>query len=404
MNVTVIGQGYVGLTLAIEAALAGHEVVGLEIDEKIVINLLKGVTSVPGVNSKTILDLINKKKYLPTTSTEKIHDSDVLVIAVPTPLNSSRGPELKYLIEAATLIAQICKRKALIVNESTSYPGTLRNVIKPTIEAISNVDFMYASAPERIDPGNQEWNIKNTPRIVGGLTPAAGKVAVSFYESVCSQVKLVSSPEVAEAAKLFENTFRQINIALVNEFAIISSALGFSANEVINAAATKPFGFMPFFPSIGVGGHCIPVDPTYLSYAANKVGITASFINLANSTNLSMVKHVVDKLTTIINKPISSLRIQIAGIAYKSGVSDLRESPALDLISELRSRGAEVIWCDPLVREWNGEKSKPLDLAIDIGLIVTPHKQIDFSIWEKTELEVFDLSTSSIEFGWPKLL
>ena len=284
MKVTVIGQGYVGLTLAIEAASAGHEVVGLEIDEKLVVNLLQGKTSVPGIISKTMLDLINDKKYLPTTITEKMQGSDVIVIAVPTPLNSNRSPELKYIIEAATLIAQNCKEKVLVVNESTSYPGTLRNVIKPTIEAISNVDFMYASAPERIDPGNEEWSIHNTPRIVGGLTPTAGIFAVEFYESFCSQVNLVSSPEVAEAAKLFENTFRQINIALVNEFAVISNALGFSANEVINAAATKPFGFMPFFPSIGVGGHCIPVDPTYLSYAAIKAGVKTNFIDLANKT------------------------------------------------------------------------------------------------------------------------
>lgn len=403
MKVTVIGQGYVGLTLATEAASAGHEVVGLEIDEKLVINLLNGKTLVPGIISEAMLDLIKDKRYLPTTNTEKMQGSDVIVIAVPTPLNTNRSPELKYIIEAATQIAQNCKEKVLVVNESTSYPGTLRNIIKPTIEAISNIDFMYASAPERIDPGNEKWSLQNTPRIVGGLTSNAGALAVKFYESFCTQVNLVSSPEVAEAAKLFENTFRHINIALVNEFAIISNALGFSANEVINAAATKPFGFMPFFPSIGVGGHCIPVDPTYLSYAASEVGVRTNFIDLANKTNLSMVNYTIERIIKILNRPVSDLRIQIAGIAYKPNVADLRESPVLDLISELRRKGAKVTWSDPLVMEWNGEVSENLSEEVDLGIVAVPHEKINFSVWKKNTILVIDLSSTSDFYGWTKI-
>ena len=404
MKITVIGQGYVGLTLAIEASKSGHEVVGLEIDNNIVTSLLSGKTFVPGIMSKTILDLIENKRYLPTTKISAMQDSTVVVIAVPTPLNYNRDPDLRYLKEAATMIAENCKEKALVINESTSYPGTLRNIIKPTIESISQVDFMYASAPERIDPGNVKWDISNTPRVIGGLTIEAGESAAKFYSSFCSQVSLVSSPEVAEAAKLFENTFRQINIALANEFSMISNALGFSANEAINAAATKPFGFMPFFPSIGVGGHCIPVDPTYLSFASNLAGVQANFIELANKTNLSMVSYVIDKLDKQTNQSFLNLRVQIAGISYKLGVSDLRESPALNLISELRLRGAQVTWCDPLVKEWNGEISQPLNTDIDVGLIVAPHDQIDFSVWKNSKLKIFDLSTSPINLGWAKFL
>jgi UDP-N-acetyl-D-glucosamine dehydrogenase len=263
---------------------------------------------------------------------------------------------------------------------------------------------VYASAPERIDPANKDWNLGNTPRIIGGLTKEATEKASDFYSSFCAKIHRVSSPEVAEAAKLFENTFRQINIALANEFSLIASALGFSTNEAITAASTKPFGFMPFFPSIGVVGHCIPVDPSYLSYAAKEVGIRANFIELANKTNLSMSKHVTEKISEYLDQPLSNLRIQVAGIAYKPDVADIRESPALTLISELRSKGAKVCWNDPLVGQWKGETSTPLDPKIGLGLIVTPHKKIDLKVWKNANTRVLDLSANSENYGWPKFL
>ena len=404
MNIAVIGQGYVGLTLSIGAAKVGHKVIGLDINQNLISQLKLGNSDVLGVSQKDLNQLITRGNYSPTTDVTRISESDIIVIAVPTPLDSSRKPDLSYVRAASEQIAQAVTTEALIINESTSFPGTLRNVIKPTIESISNTNFLYASAPERIDPGNLDWNLNNTPRVVGGLTEKSVNLAIEFYETMGAPVFRVNSPEVAEAAKLFENTFRQINIALANEFSIISKKLGFSTNEAIQAASTKPFGFMPFFPSIGVGGHCIPVDPSYLSYAANQVGVQTHFIELANSTNLNMVDYVVDQIRSVLVKDLSKSNIQIAGIAYKPGVSDLRESPALDLVAALREEGVKVTWCDPLVKVWNGESSSELSESIDLGLIVTPHSQIDFTIWKKTNVKVLDLSANSNNYGWPKFL
>jgi UDP-N-acetyl-D-glucosamine dehydrogenase len=404
MKVSVIGQGYVGLTLAIGAAEAGHKVIGVDLNTELVSSLIECKTDLPGVSEVLLSKLTQSGHYLPTTDFTKISNSEIVVIAVPTPLSKNRGPDLSFLESASVSIAEVMTDKALIINESTSFPGTLRNVIKPNIEKISTLEFEYASAPERIDPANNEWNLKNTPRIIGGLTEKATRLASEFYSSFCAHVHTVSKPEIAEAAKLFENTFRQINIALANEFSLIASKLGFSTNEAILAAATKPFGFMPFYPSIGVGGHCIPVDPSYLSYAANQVGMRANFIELANETNLSMARHVVEKISNSVEKPLSNLKIQLIGISYKIDVADLRESPALILISELRSKGAIVKWHDPLVNKWNEEISSEIDPNVDLGLIVTPHKIIDLNVWKRSTIKVLDLSANSTDYGWPKFL
>jgi UDP-N-acetyl-D-glucosamine dehydrogenase len=277
-------------------------------------------------------------------------------------------------------------------------------LIKPIIELNSQISFEYASAPERIDPANSIWQIENTPRLVSGLTNESTTKAVEFYNSICNQVYVVSKPEVAEAAKLFENSFRQINIALANEFSKIAHAIGFSANEAIQAAATKPFGFLPFYPSIGVGGHCIPIDPSYLSFAANKVGVETEFIKHANITNESMINYIVMRLINEFNGSIQDLRIQVVGISYKPEVSDMRESPAIYLINGLIAAGAIVSWHDPIVGEYKGQKSSPLSNEIDLGLIVSPHKVIDFSIWKTGKIRVFDLSANDRNFGWPKYL
>jgi len=403
-KVSVIGQGYVGLTLAIGAAKSGHEIFGIDVNAELIDMLLMGKTDIPGLTKNDIKDLIVNKKYKPTVDFSKVAESSIVIIAVPTPLNSNREPDLDYLYKASIEIANFVRPGTLIINESTSYPGTLRNFIKPLIKNKAKFDLLYASAPERIDPGNTQWTLSNTPRILGGLSNEAIDKALNFYSSFCASVNVVSSPEVAEAAKLFENTFRQINIALANEFSIISSAIGFSTNEAIVAAATKPFGFMPFFPSIGVGGHCIPIDPSYLSFAANLVGVRANFIELANSTNLNMVEHVVAKISRYLEKPLQNLKIQIIGIAYKAGVSDLRESPALNLILELRSRGANVIWNDPLVGEWNGESSSPIETGIDLGILVNPFNLSDLKVWSQAGTRVIDVSANSFDYGWPKFL
>ena len=404
MKISIIGQGYVGQSLAIVAANAGHVVLGYDVNPDLINQLVDGKSYVPGVNSNVLFELLKKGNYTPTTNAQLISNSEIVIIAVPTPLDVNRQPDLSFVFSACNVIVENCHSGTLIINESTSYPGTLRNVIKPTVEKAEKKEFMFASAPERVDPGNSDWNIGNTPRVIAGLSAEATSKAIQFYSTFCSSLYQVSSPEVAEASKLFENTFRQINISLVNEFSIISRALGFSAHEAIKAASTKPFGFMPFFPSIGVGGHCIPIDPIYLSYIAKSVGIEPKFIELANSTNLNMPSVVARQIDNFIQGGLSGKRIQIAGIAYKPGVPDMRESPVLYLIKELEKFGGEVIWCDPLVGEFNGEISTPLKLDIDLGLIVTPHEEFDFSIWKNSKIQVLDLSPNSNNYGWPKFL
>jgi UDP-N-acetyl-D-glucosamine dehydrogenase len=404
MKIAVIGQGYVGLSVAFEASKAGHEVVGLDIDQQLVDDLQNSKTVIPGINKNLLTKLVSQQKYKPTTDPKYIDNSDIIIIAVPTPLNKNRKPDFKFLESACKVISENVKKSALVVNESTSFPGTLRNFIKPLIEKNSNVSHLYSAAPERVDPGNVEWGIRNTPRVISGLTQESTSLTKEFYESFCEKVYICESAEVAEAAKLFENTFRQINIALVNEFSEISHKIGFSAHEAIRAAATKPFGFMPFFPSIGVGGHCIPVDPSYLSFISEEFGVVAKFINLANQVNSMQPKTVALRIADVLGGSLINKRIQIAGISYKIDVPDLRESPALQLMVELIDLGAEVSWYDPLVKKHNDQFSKPLDSDIDLGLIVTPHAEIDFSVWKKANVRVLDLSANSNSYGWSKFL
>lgn len=402
MKIAVIGQGYVGLTLSLGALSAGYQVIGLDSNEKIIHDLLSSETVVPSIDKTQMKKYIESNKYIPTTNPALISGCEIIIIAVPTPLDDHRNPDLSFLENAVLTIARQIDGPALIINESTSYPGTLRHFIKPLISKNSKVNFEFASAPERIDPANNEWKLDNTPRLVSGLTKNSTDKAVEFYRSLCTNVYEVSQPEVAEAAKLFENSFRQINIALVNEFAVIAKSIGFSAHEAIRAASTKPFGFMPFYPSIGVGGHCIPVDPSYLSFIAARSGISANFIELANKTNLDMAKFVAQEINKEIVGGLDKKRIQIAGITYKPEVPDMRESPTIRFIQELKNLGSIVTWHDPIMKNHNGETSTPLDSSIDVGIIITPHHEIDFSPWKNGNVKVFDLSPNSLNFGWVK--
>ena len=405
MNICVIGQGYVGLPIAIQAATAGHKVYGFDIDSAKIEKLKLGVTTSPEVSRDKILALQKSNKISFLTELPDNLSIEVFVIAVPTPLNEYREPELKMLENACLTVAKFVQSDTLIINESTSYIGTLRNFIYPLIENnSSSINLRYAVAPERIDPGNNVWHLENTPRIISGLDEIAIDQAVKFYSTFCSKIYRVDKPEIAEAAKLIENTFRQVNIALVNELSEVASKFNFSLHDAINAAATKPFGFMPFYPSIGVGGHCIPVDPAYLSYSARQVGVESKFIDLANATNLLMPAKVVSRIESQLNHKIKGMNIQIAGIAYKTGISDIRESPALELIKVLESKGSRVTYHDPLVSNWEHLYSEPLRTDIDLGIIVTPHAQIDFSIWKESRTKVIDLSLSSNNYGWPKFL
>jgi UDP-N-acetyl-D-glucosamine dehydrogenase len=322
-----------------------------------------------------------------------VSTADVVVICVPTPLNDKREPDLAFLSGAVIAIAPYLKKDVLLISESTSYPGTVRDVVK---ELISNIredkgaDILLASAPERVDPGNEKYNHKNTPRLVAGLTPDATKKAAEFYRSFTENVIEVSSPEVAETAKLLENTFRQVNIALVNEVAIISRALGIDVREVIEAANSKPYGFMKFTPGAGVGGHCIPVDPSYLSWRAKQVGAQARFIDLANEVNDQMPKYVSDRLLKLIGKPASVLNLLICGVAYKPGVGDVRETPADGVAEYLSGLGAKISWHDPLVENWRGQERSALTGKYDGAIVVTPQPGMELSALLAADTPIFD--------------
>jgi len=375
MRVVVIGQGYVGLTIAVGAADAGHSVTGYDVNENLVSKLNAGISHIEGISNAQIDKVISRGTFVAGSDSSLLDGSDVIVIAVPTPLDDARNPDLSYIHAATDLIARNVKSPALIINESTSYPGTLRTEIASRITA---VDHFYASSPERVDPGNDQWSIKNTPRLIGGLTPTAVAKAREFYATFCDTIIEVSSPEVAEAAKIFENTFRQVNIALVNEFAQIADAIGISGREVIDAAATKPFGFMEFNPGPGVGGHCIPVDPSYLAHVANQVGVPATFIKRANEVNLAMPAYVVGRVVAGAGGSIKGKTVVVVGVSYKSNVADTRETPAAAVIDLLREHGATVTWHDNLVGSWRGESSGAIK-GSDIAVLVTKHDGLDLA-------------------------
>ena len=389
MRVAIIGQGYVGLTIAVGAAGAGHKVFGFDVNADLVKALNSGVSHIEGISNSVLKGLLSSNTYTATTDASSVNGCDVVVIAVPTPLTVSREPDLSFVHAAVELIQINVKTPALVINESTSYPGTLRKEIAARINGIQH---LYASSPERVDPGNTQWGTKNTPRLIGGLSPEAVSKAKEFYSSFCDTVIEVSSPEVAEAAKIFENTFRQVNIALVNEFAQIADALGISGREVLDAAATKPYGFMEFNPGPGVGGHCIPVDPTYLAYVANEVGVPATFIKRANEVNLAMPTYVVKRVIAGAGGSVKGKSVVVVGVSYKANVADTRETPAASIIDLLREAGATVTWHDPLVGSWRGEESSDLGES-DVAVVVTKHDVVSVSDIKKSSY-VFDCTGS----------
>ena len=390
MKVCIVGQGYVGLTIS---AFAGehHEVIGFELNPTIVERLNKGTSHIEGVDSLSIAKLIAKGKYKATTNPADIKGSDIVVIAVPTPLDSKRKPNLSYIDSACKVIGENLDSPALIINESTSYPGTIRNYIKPAIEKYSKTKLAheYAISPERVDPGRVEWDQKNTPRLFAGLTPEATRRTREFYATFCDNLVEVSSPEVAEAAKLFENTFRQVNIALVNELAQISHALGIDVRETLDAGNTKPYGFMKFTPSAGVGGHCIPVDPSYLAHLALENGVRATFIERANEVNLEMPTYIAKRVAGDNGGSLKGKKVLVVGVAYKPNVADTRETPAEHLIEALNEMGAFVTWNDEVVGTWKGQSSSALSGA-DIAIVVTKHEVVSSEAILKAAPYVFD--------------
>ncbi len=390
MKVAIIGQGYVGLTISLFASQI-HKVVGFDNNPKVVDDLNKGISHIEGVNSEALSEIIKKGNFKASSDPADLSDCEIVIIAVPTPLSRDRKPDMKFIDAACQTISNNLKRSALIINESTSFPGTLRNYIQPAIEKNSakSIRHLYAISPERVDPGRGDFNQKNTPRLYAGLTPEAGELTRVFYSSFCDKLVEVSSPEVAEAAKLFENTFRQVNIALVNEFAQITHALGISVHETLEAASTKPYGFMKFTPSAGVGGHCIPVDPTYLAAKAEELGAPATFIRHANEVNLNMAQYVVDRVKKDNGGSLRGKSILIIGVAYKPNVADVRETAAKLVIEHCRSEGAIVTWHDDVVKNWNGEASSGLQ-GFDISIVITKHDSVDSDSIKTSAPYVFD--------------
>jgi UDP-N-acetyl-D-glucosamine dehydrogenase len=398
-RVGVIGQGYVGLALATAAASAGHTVLGYDTNTDLIDALGHGISHIEDVENITLGKLISSGKYLPTDDSLKLSECEIVIIAVPTPLNKERLPDLNFLEAAVETIAHVIKNEILIINESTSYPGTLRKIISEKIYLKTNIKHRYASAPERIDPGNKNWNVTNTPRIISGFDDSTTKETKEFYLTFTKSVITLSTPEVAEMSKLVENSFRQVNIAFVNEMAQIANAFGVNINEVLSAADTKPYGYMKFTPGAGVGGHCIPVDPIYLSYEAKRLGVNSTFIERANEVNHSMPSYIVARILEDNENDLANKKIIVIGVAYKADISDTRETPALELINLLIKEKAKVVWHDPLVRKFNNQESQEIKDQ-DIAVVLTLHTQIDIEKIKKIKY-VFDCSN---KLTWAKNL
>jgi len=381
MKVTVVGQGYVGLPLAIASAEAGFTVFGLDNNIEKISVLKSGKSIIEDLSDDVIKKSLNSNLYTPTTDQNVISDSDVVLICVPTPLSNEHKPDLAALISATTAVGKNLKVGALVVVESTIEPGTCRNILLPILLNESGLkldEFELAYSPERIDPTNKKWGISNTPKLVAGLTANAANRAKLFYGKFINSITICSSLEIAETAKLLENSFRLVNISFINELAIFCEKIGIDISEVISAAATKPYGFMPFYPSIGVGGHCIPVDPIYLANAAKAVGAPSRFIELADQINQEMPGYFVGRVEEKLGG-LKDKRVLVVGVAYKPNVADVRESPVEALIAGLKHKGAQVSWHDDLVKEWNGEKSVTLSSDFDLAIIATPHDYLDLT-------------------------
>ena len=354
-RIGVVGLGYVGLPLAVEFAESGFSVLGVDVQAEKVQQINAGRSYVADIANARVQDLVSAGKLRASNCYADLRTVDAISICVPTPLRKTRDPDMSYIVQAAQSIAEICRPGMLIVLESTTYPGTTEEIILPTITGEDlkvGEDVFIAYSPERIDPGNQEFSVRNTPKVVGGITAECTEVAVALYEAAVDEIIAVSSPTAAEMVKLLENTFRAVNIAMVNEMALMCDKLDIDVWEVIQAAATKPFGYMPFYPGPGLGGHCIPVDPHYLSWKLRTLNYNARFIELASEINASMPVYVIDKITEALNNQERAVRgsqVVILGVAYKRDVDDVRESPALDIISLLRQRGANVCYHDPHV-------------------------------------------------------
>lgn len=411
-QISVIGLGYVGLPLAVEAGKAGYTVTGIDINEQKINMLNRGENYIPDIRDEDISSLVTKGRLLATNDFKEIEKSDVIIICVPTPLDKNKQPSTKYIEEAVDSSIPFIRTGQLIILESTTYPGTTEEIILPRIEKKGlkvGKDFYLVFSPERIDPGNANFKTYNIPKVVGGVTKECTKIAKTFYEQITSGGVLeVSSPRVAEMEKLLENIFRIVNISLVNEMAMLCDRMNINIWEAISAAKTKPFGFMPFYPGPGTGGHCIPLDPFYLSWKAKEFDFSTKFIELAGEINDSMPEYIVNKVADTLNlhkKSLNGSRILIIGMAYKKNISDTRESPSIKIAEQLLNKGAEIVYHDPLVssiiicnKEYNSENlSMELIKNSDLVLIATDHSIVDYNLISENAALIYDSRNISAE-------
>ncbi len=391
-HVAVIGQGYVGLPLAVEFGRAGFPIAGLDMDPQRVAALNDGRSHTPDVESAAVAELIRKGRYQATSDFAVLERSDVVIICVPTPLRKTKDPDISFVVAAAEAVAARARAGQMVILESTTYPGTTEELLLPLLEGRGGKvgkDFFLAFSPERIDPGNSAFKVKDITKLVGGVTPRCTRLAALFYRQIIRRVVEVSGPKVAELSKLYENVFRSVNIALANEFAVMCRRLGVNSREVIDAAATKPFGFLPFYPGPGIGGHCIPVDPAYLAWKMRLNGYESRFIHLAEEMNRFMPTYVIEMVIEALNRRDRCLRgakLLVLGVAYKRGVGDVRESPAIEIIARLREKGADVSYADPYVPglSLDGVALEAVELTdrriaeADCVLIITDHAEFDY--------------------------
>ncbi len=415
-KVAVLGLGYVGLPLAVAFGEAGFHVTGIDPDQRKIEALAKGESYIADVKTEAVSRLVRGGKFTPTTAFSRLKDIDAVSICVPTPLRKTGDPDMSYIISATEELAKYMHKGMVVVLESTTYPGTTRELLLPKLGIENNLkvgeDWFLAFSPERVDPGREDWTTVNTPKVMGGITAACGEVAAAWYEGAIQSVHRVSTAEAAEMTKLLENTFRMINIGLVNELAIMCEHLGVDVWEVIEAAATKPFGFMKFTPGPGLGGHCIPIDPLYLSWKMKALNYNARFIELASEINTNMPRYVVSRIMEAMNnrgQTIKGSKILVLGVAYKPDIDDVRESPALDVIGLLKKKGAEVEYHDPYIphihHEYDGwEMDSVTDLmasvqGADAVVIVTNHKVYDYEAILAAAKFIFDSRNATGNLG-----
>ena len=400
----VVGLGYVGLPLACELVRAGYRVLGYDISQKVVDGLMAGRSHIKDISDEQLAAMLKDGRFTATVDPSRLREPDAISICVPTPLSKFKDPDVSYIVAATEAIKATLRPGQAIVLESTTYPGTTREVMQPALESTGlkvGQDFFLAFSPERVDPGNERWQTRNTPKVVGGVTPDCTRVVAALYQPAIETIVPVSSIETAELVKLLENTFRSVNIGLVNEMAIVCDKLGVDVWEVIEAAATKPFGFMKFTPGPGVGGHCIPVDPHYLAWKMRGLNYKTRFIDLAGEMNTEMplfwVRKLADRLN-LMGKPVKGAQVLVIGVAYKKDIDDMRESPALDIIRLLEGRGARVQYHDPYVKTFTEDghtmSSVPLTAeavkASDAVMIVTDHSSLDYAMIKRHASVVVD--------------